>query len=46
VVLERTLSGPASEGWQRWRGVMRDTTALSQLEREHRGEVARDERLP
>jgi len=41
----RTDDGETSD-WRRWRGVLRGTGALADLEREHREEVDRDARLP
>jgi AbrB family looped-hinge helix DNA binding protein len=34
----------AADDWRRWRGVLKGTNALQELEAEHRWEIERDER--
>lgn len=40
LVLKRIESG----SWRRWRGALKGTDVLRELEREHREEIERDER--
>ncbi len=40
LVLKRIESG----SWRRWRGALKSTDVLRELEREHREEIERDER--